>query len=426
LDKRNGLKSTVSNIIDAALVKQIIENGSSPLSGREAAILALGGLPIPSRKTEAFKYTPVAKYLKQTFEPQPAPEVTPDHAQMEGVYTLVFVNGRLSSSLSDEIPDQAGVSIGSIVEYASHPLMDSCFDRSTGPADRFFTHLNTAEPTDGLFVALDRDVQLNAPIRIVHYTSGRCLVQPRDLVVLGDNASAELFFEQRSIGASEAVVNHVRESHVGKGGRLTIHRLQEEQDGPFNICLDSVRIEANGYLDMDTTTLNGNVVRNDIHVQLSGPFAHAQLNGVYMLKGDTHLDNHTYIGHDVPDCTSDELYKGIIDNKATAVFNGKVQVAQDAQRTRAYQSNQNILIEDTASVYTKPELEIYADDVRCSHGCTIGKFDAEALFYLRSRGIGEPEAMRLLTLAFCDDVLTRIENPTWRAHLSNIIEARSS
>ena len=165
-------------------------------------------------------------------------------------------------------------------------------------------------------------------------------------------------------------------------------------------------------------------MRNELIVALSGPEAHAELSGAYLLNGTTHCDNHTYIGHDVPDCTSDELYKGIIAEKATAVFNGKVFVKQDAQRTRAYQSNGNILQGDDARVFSKPELEIYADDVKCSHGCTIGRMDDQALFYLRSRGVSEPEARRMMAHAFTNDVLERIANTDWRNHLAGLIDAK--
>jgi len=325
---------------------------------------------------------------------------------------------------SDTFPEQSGVSAGTIKANHDHPCIVEHFGK-TADTKRFFSAMNNAAPSDGLFLAIDKGVQLEKPIRVVHYTTTSVLAQPRDLIVLGDNSKAEVYFEQRSTAASESVVNHVRESVIGKGAKLIVHRAQHEVDGPFHVCLDRVQVDSNGYFDIDTTTIDGAVIRNDIQVDLIGSGSHAQLNGIYMLDGSTHVDNHTYIGHDVPDCTSDELYKGIVDGKATAVFNGKVQVAQDAQRTLAYQSNQNILVSDTANVYSKPELEIYADDVRCSHGCTIGRLDKEALFYLRSRGIGEKEATRLLTLAFCDDVLERIENETWRELLARLIESQS-
>jgi Fe-S cluster assembly protein SufD len=200
--------------------------------------------------------------------------------------------------------------------------------------------------------------------------------------------------------------------------------LQNVPGTPTWIGLDQVEVNAKGLFSIDTTTLEGGLIRNDLSVSLAGPEAHAELNGMYLLDGSTHCDNHTYIGHDTPDCTSDELYKGIISGKGTGVFNGKVYVRQDAQRTRAYQSNANILQGDDAKVYTKPELEIYADDVKCSHGCTIGRLDEKGLFYLRSRGVSEAEARRMLSHAFMTDVLERITNEDWRKHLEGLINAK--
>src|SRR5690606_4296943 len=152
------------------------------------------------------------------------------------------------------------------------------------------------------------------------------------------------------------------------GASLTLHLLQNEADGPADINLDAVRVAAKGRFSIDTTTLYGPLVRNELNVALAGPEAHAELNRLYLLDGHAHCDNHSRIGHDVPDCTSDQLYKGIMAGRSTGVFNGKVHVKQDAQRTRAYQCNTNILQGEDARVYSKPELEIYADDVKCSHG----------------------------------------------------------
>jgi Fe-S cluster assembly protein SufD len=280
---------------------------------------------------------------------------------------------------------------------------------------------------------------------VLHITNGgQQLIQPRDLFMLHEGAEVEVIVEhvaapfdssvalrpaEYSSGIAQggpqlSLVNSVRESVIGEGANLTIHLLQNEANGPVHISLDGVTIGAKGRFSIDTTTLNGSLVRNEVNVALAGPEAHAELNGVYVLNGSTHCDNHTYIGHDVPDCTSDELYKGIIAEKGTGVFNGKVYVKQDAQRTRAYQSNANILQGDDAKVYTKPELEIYADDVKCSHGCTIGRLDEKGLFYLRSRGVSEAEARKMLSHAFMTDVLERITNEDWRKHLAGLIDAK--
>jgi Fe-S cluster assembly protein SufD len=297
--------------------------------------------------------------------------------------------------------------------------------------------MNTAAPTDGLLLLVFKNTTVAQPIHVLHITTdGGQLIQPRDLFLVQEGAEAEVVIEHVSLldsarsdtlvegNPTTTLVNSVRECFVAQGAKLTIHQVQHEANGPAQIAFEGVRVEAKGLFSVDTTTLEGSLVRNDLRVSLAGPEAHAELNGVYVIAGTTHCDNHTYIGHDVPDCTSDELYKGIVGGKATGVFNGKVQVERDAQRTRAYQSNANILQGDDAKVYTKPELEIYADDVKCSHGCTIGRLDEKGLFYLRSRGVSEPEARRMLAHAFMTDVLERISNEAWREHLAALIDAK--
>lgn len=414
-----------AQITELPLVSSIIGRGSSHLNGRDRAVARLQETVAPSRRTEAFKYTPIAKFLKQELAFGTAKSLSsPVHKSRKGACTLVFINGEFAAEHSDQIPETPGVTVGTLKQHAGNPLVEQ-FGDTTADSERFLSHMNAAAPSDGLFLAVDKGIAVPHSFQVVHYTIGDNINQPRDLIILGDNSSAELFFEQHAIDASAAFVNHHRHSVLGNGARLTVHRLQLEQSGSFHSCFDGATLESNAYFDIDTTTLDGGVLRNDIRVELNGQGAHAQLNGVYMLKNKSHVDNHTYIGHNVPDCTSDELYKGIVADSGTAVFNGKVFVAQDAQRTRAYQSNQNILTSDTANVYTKPELEIYADDVRCSHGCTIGRMDDDALFYLRSRGLSEKEATRLLTLAFCDDVLERITNEDWREQLSVLLQRDS-
>ncbi|MCB0791925.1 MAG: Fe-S cluster assembly protein SufD, partial [Flavobacteriales bacterium] len=291
--------------------------------------------------------------------------------------------------------------------------------------DRLFTAMNSAAPTDGLIILATKGTKTSKPIHVLHITTeGKQLIQPRDLFMLHEGANVEVIVEHIGADASSSLVNSIRESVVGEGAKLTLHLLQNEANGPSHIGLDAVTIAAKGNFSIDTTTLNGTLVRNEVNVALVGPEAHAELNGVYVLNGTTHCDNHTYIGHDVPDCTSDEMYKGIVAEKATGVFNGKVYVKQDAQRTRAYQSNANILQGDDAKVYSKPELEIYADDVKCSHGCTIGRLDEKGLFYLRSRGVSEAEARKLMAHGFITEVVERVQNEDWKIMLTAFIDRK--
>jgi Fe-S cluster assembly protein SufD len=380
---------------------------------------------VPGGRTEAWKYTRVGRLFKDPYvAPQGDAVVDLPERLPFPAFRLVFVNGFFRSDLSDELPVK-GLVFTPMREVMGSPAFAARYVSLTPVHERLFSAMNTASPTDGLSLHLKQGCDLDRPLHVLHVTHGeRQLVQPRDLVLVDRGVSAELIFEHASDNAASSLVNVVREFALGEGASLTVHKLQRDVDGPAHISQETVRVDAKARFSIDTTTLEGTLVRNDLNVALAGPEAHAELNGVYLLNGGTHCDNHTYIGHDVPDCTSDELYKGIVAGKATGVFNGKVQVERDAQRTRAYQSNANILQGDDAKVYTKPELEIYADDVKCSHGCTIGRLDERGLFYLRSRGVSEAEARKLMAHAFVTEVLERIADTDWKDHLAGLIDAK--
>ncbi|MBS1942721.1 MAG: Fe-S cluster assembly protein SufD [Bacteroidetes bacterium] len=407
----------------------LLEGSSWP--GSADAIARAVDLPIPGRRTEQWKYTPVAKLFNAAY-------VKPDgdaHVELPArlpfpVTRVVFVNGHFRPDLSDDLKADKGVVIDSITHHLSHGPLKANYGRIAPIGDRLFTAMNMAAPTDGLILLAVKGAAASKPVHVLRITTATTtgapmLIQPRDLVMLHEGAKVELIDEHIAIGnTASSLVNGVRECVVGEGAELTLHLLQNEANGPADIGLDAVEVAARGHFSADTVTLHGTLVRNDLSVVLTGAGAHAELNGAYLLDGTAHCDNHTYIGHDVPDCTSDELYKGIVGGKATGVFNGKVFVKPDAQRTRAYQSNANILHSDDARVFSKPELEIYADDVKCSHGCTIGRLDEQAIFYLRSRGVSEAEARRMMAHAFMTDVLERIANADWRKHLEGMIDAK--
>ena len=407
-----------------ATVLPLFEGSAWP--GAAEALAHVHALPIPTSKTEAWKYTRVAKLFNQPYAAPKgnAEQALPARLPFDAT-RVVFVNGLFRADLSDDLKADKGIVIDSLQHHLTHGPVKAHYGTLAPTGDRLFTAMNTAAPTDGLIILATKGTKTSKPIHVLHVTSGdRQLIQPRDLFMLHEGAEVEVIVEAVGSSVAASLVNSIRESVIGEGADLTIHLLQNETNGPAHIGLDSVTIAAKGRFSMDTTTLNGSLIRNEVNVSLAGPEAHAELSGVYLLNGTTHCDNHTYIGHDVPDCTSDELYKGIVAGKGTGVFNGKVYVKQDAQRTRAYQSNANILQGDDAKVYTKPELEIYADDVKCSHGCTIGRLDEKGLFYLRSRGVSEPEARRMLSHAFMTDVLERITNAEWRKHLASLIDAK--
>ena len=416
--------STMTATDPKAAVLPLLEGSTWP--GAAEALAQAQALPIPTSKTEAWKYTRVGKLFNQPYAaPKGDANVALPARLPFAALRAVFVNGQFRADLSDELKGQKGVVIDSLKHHLAHGPVKEHYGTVAPTGGRLFTAMNTSAPTDGMILLVTKGVKVERPIHVLHVTTWeRQLVQPRDLFMLHEGAEAEVIIEHVALDTPEAFVNSVRECVVGEGARLTLHKLQHEVNGPANISFEGVRVASKGHFSLSTTTLDGALVRNDVSVSLAGPEAHAELNGVYLLNGTTHCDNHTYIGHDVPDCTSDELYKGIVAGKGTSVFNGKVYVKQDAQRTRAYQSNANILLGDDAKVYTKPELEIYADDVKCSHGCTIGRLDEKGLFYLRSRGVSEAEARKLMAHAFITEVVERVQNEEWKAVLTALIDAK--
>jgi len=427
---KGGRSSAPEDLSDPKVTVLSAMEGSTWPGAAEALALA-HELPIPDRRTEKWKYTRVTKLFSSNYVAPVAPVDVELPARLPFPTTrVVFVNGHFRADLSDDLKTDKGVVIDSITHHLGHGPLKANYGHIATIGDRLFTAMNTAGPTDGLIILATKGSKASKPIHVLRITTGEkgaapMLIQPRDLFMLHEGAELEVIDEHIAIGeTATSLVNGIRESAVGEGASLTLHLLQNEADGPADINLDSVTVAAKGHFSIDTTTLYGPLVRNEVNVSLAGPEAHAELSGVYLLDGNAHCDNHSYIGHDVPDCTSDELYKGIVAGKATGVFNGKVFVKQDAQRTRAYQSNANILQGDDARVFSKPELEIYADDVKCSHGCTIGRMDEQAIFYLRSRGVSEAEARRMMSHAFMTNVLDRIVNPDWRKHLEGMIDAK--
>lgn len=418
------MMTTLTTTDPKASVLPLLEGSTWPGAG--AALEAVRTLPVPTIKTEAWKYTRVGRLFNTPYTaPDGAVAVTLPERLPFAATRVVFVNGHFRADLSDDLKVHKHVVIDRLQHHLSHGPVRNHYGHVTPLTERLFSAMNAASPTDGLLLLVFKNTPVELPIHVLRITTaGEQLIQPRDLFLIQEGARAQVIEEHLSTspGAASSLVNSVRECFVAEGAELTIHRLQ--RDAAAHIALENVHVDAKGRYSISTSTLEGSLVRNDLHVALGGPEAHAELNGVYLLNGNTHCDNHTYIGHDVPDCTSDELYKGIVAGKGTGVFNGKVYVKQDAQRTRAYQSNANILQGDDAKVFTKPELEIYADDVKCSHGCTIGRLDEKGLFYLRSRGVSEAEARKLMAHAFITEVLERIPNMAWKEHLAGLIDAK--
>ena len=268
---------------------------------------------------------------------------------------------------------------------------------------------------------------IDLPIQILHITEGeKTCATTRNIIIAEDNSQSNFIEAFHSYNAENTLENSITEVFVGKNTHLHIDKIQVQNDTCYHISTEQVEQDKDSTFTINTVTLNGGLIRNNLNIDVIGENCTTNLNGIYQLKGQQHVDNHTKVDHIVPNCQSNELYKGIIDEKATAVFNGKVFVRRNAQKINAFQSNGNVLLSDDATVNSKPELEIYADDVKCSHGSTTGQLDEEAVFYLRARGLSEKSARKLIVGAFINDVIEKIENEEVVAYVQQKIEERFS
>lgn len=385
---------------------------------RDAAFARFAELGFPNTHNEEWRFTNVAPIARTAFAADAAWGLGIDTKLAKGPIQLVFANGHLLTR-PESLPKglEAGGLTGDPAAIAQHLGKHASF------AENAFVALNTAMIADGAFVRVARGAVIEEPIEIFYLTNGAAqpiAVHPRALIVVG--ADAHCTVVERYQGAGDGVYfnNAVTEIAVGDRAVVDHYKVQQETVNAFHIATLQATIGRSATFASHSISLGGALVRNDANATLSEG-SDATLNGLYIVNGAQHIDNHTLIDHTMPHGTSHEIYKGILDGKAHAVFNGKIIVRKDAQKTDSKQTNKNLVLSDDAVVDTKPELQIFADDVRCTHGATIGQLDAEALFYLQSRGIGKPQARSLLTYAFAQDVVDRIKVQSLRDSLERIL-----
>lgn len=384
---------------------------------RKQAMAALSGMDFPTTRVEEWKYTRVAKYVKRKYKQVQATVNVEDYT-IEGLdaHELVFVNGYFDEAQST-IKDDDAVSIQKIEELNEEYYSDVV----DGTEENVFSLINKAYQTGGVSVVVKKNKKAKHPIHLIHVVDGEELIaNTRHFVHLESGSKAEVVATFHSKNSTNSFTNVALEGHVESNASLTINKLQTEAKDVLHISNEFfVQDEGSNFL-INTITTGGILTRNGLDVIVEGENCHTEMNGAYLGTENQHIDNHTIIDQLYSNCISSELYKGVMDDKSSGVFNGKVIVRQDAQKIEAYQSNKNILLSKGANVYSKPELEIYADDVRCSHGSTIGELDEEAVYYLRSRGISEANARQLLVAAFIGDVLEKVENEALRAYIDKL------
>jgi Fe-S cluster assembly protein SufD len=401
------------------------------LKVRESASQHLSTVDFPTVKDEDWKYTKIKPILNEYFVPQTSiNNLNIDKHRIPGWegHTLVFINGFFAPKLSNIQLDkeaEKGFFLKTIQEAKADnaQLIEQYYSRIARYDAEAFTALNAAYANNGLFLYLDKNIQLQKPVNVIFLNEGdNVSAQPRNLIIAEKGASAHVVFTYQSIDDSLTFTNSVLEVVAKDNTNVTIDKIQLESEKTFHIGREEVLQERDSTVTFNTFTLGGKLVRNDITAYLEGPNTETNMNGLYITTGDQHVDNHTRVNHNQPGSVSNENYKGIVGGRSTAVFNGKVYVHKKAQQTNAFQSNDNVLMTDEATVNSKPELEIYADDVKCSHGSTIGQFDEEAVFFLRARGIGEEKAKEMMVKAFSEEVIDALKIESVKTWVEGYIE----
>lgn len=400
---------------------------------RKKALRELASLNFPTLRNEEWKYTDVTPIVNNNFvlaANSTLPRLTKNDIEKFlfndfDYHLLVFVNGIFSEELSDlkELP--RNTFIGSLKKlYKEKPQLVDQHLNKVSRIENAFNALNTAYASDGFAAIIPDGVIVEKPIQILYLNSSeteQILSVPRNLIMVGKNSQLSVITNHRGTGSEKYFSNIVTEILVDENSIVDLYKVQYENDDAYHIEKVQAVQKKNSVFNHYNINFGGAIVRNDINSLLDDENIETHFYGLYLAHGKQHVDNHTFADHAKPNCMSNELYKGILDDDARGVFNGKIIVRKDAQKTNAYQSNKTILLSKTAKIDTKPQLEIFADDVKCSHGATVGQLDEEAEFYIRSRGVPQELAKSMLIRAFANDVIEKVKIEPLKAQLNHMI-----
>ncbi|MCP4950490.1 MAG: Fe-S cluster assembly protein SufD [Proteobacteria bacterium] len=406
-------------------------------AGRAAALEQLSRHGLPSQQDEDWKYTSTRSITRAAFKPAsagaPCPADFITQSVIEGLnpYRMVFVDGFLSAALSDLEALPGHVRLRSLAQVLSEDATSvvPSLGRMLGDPPHGFAAMNSAFVADGAVVEIEAHQHLERPIELL-FVSGcgdeGLVSMPRTLVLMGEGSHATIIERHCSLKEVRSLNNSLVEIDLGKGATLDYCSLQSQSNRSFHVGGLFAGLAESATLRATTVSTSGALIRNDARINLNGENSTVHLDGCYLVFGRSHVDNHTHISHNSANCVSRETYKGVLGDRGRAVFHGRIVVKQDAQKTDSEQSNQNLLLSEEAEIDTKPQLEIYADDVKCAHGATVGQLDDLALFYLVSRGVKRENARRMLTQAFAADVLDRVESAPLRQYLQSLASDRLS
>ena len=399
------------------------------ISKRHEALETLSNIGFPTLKDEDWRFTNVAPILKEKFEIA-STNVEIDEKLVSDAFLdgfeydkLVFIDGKFVPELSDEPQLPEGVIIGSLNKlYGKYSeIIEKYFGRAA-TIKTGFDALNQAFTEDGVFVYLPAGAVVEKPVQVLFYgSSENNLNSPRNLIVAERNSSLKLVFNYNGGDGTKYFTNAANEIFIGENANVDLYKFQDESHRAFHIDRTDIVQENSSVFSHYSFSFGADLARNDINAKLDGENVTGNLYGLYLGNNKQHVDHHTFVDHAKPNSFSNELYKGIMDGESNGVFSGKILVRKDAQKTNAYQSNKNVLLTGNASVDTKPQLGIYADDVKCSHGATVGALNPDSYFYIRSRGIPANIAKSMLIRAFAADVLEKVKIEGLRDTLNHIL-----
>ncbi len=403
---------------------------------RAAALKDFRRLGVPGKKDERYKYTDVGKVLNRPFEQllQPYPrgfaveEIFRCDIPTLNTWVFTVLNGFFFEEQDSLMELPGGVLAGGLrqaLRQVPH-LVGEYLDKAGSTVNDGFVALNRAAATDGFFLYVPDGVVMEKPVQVVNLVKDDkdLFVQHRSLVILGKNAGASLLICDHALTEQKFISHGLMEVFAGENSSMEITKLQNEHNSMTDFSSLFIRQERNSRVRTSTVSLHGGMIRNNLHVVLQGEGAENHAFGLFLMDRRQHVDNSVFVDHAAPHCFSNQLYKGVLDDQATGAFEGKILVRPHARKTEAYQVNKNILLTDEAKMNTKPQLEIYADDVKCTHGATVGQLDEEALFYLRSRGIPQYEARMLLMYAFAHSVIREIKIDPLQDRIRELMEKR--
>ncbi len=401
---------------------------------RSQAIKDFESTGFPTKKDENWKYTSLNSILKHDYSVFPKKEDAIDYKDIKkylihdiDTYKLVFIDGIYSSHLSQTTHDKIDVCLMSsaLNKEKYKPVIENYFNKIAPKSS--LNSLNTAFAREGAFIHIHKNKMADKPIQIINFSTGNetsLLLQPRNLIVADENSHVQIIERHQSLTDHPVLTNSVTEIFAEKRAIVDYYKIQNDKSSAS--LIDNTFIEQKGETEVSVHTFSfgGKLTRNNLNFYQKGERINSILKGVTIIEDKQHVDHNTLVHHIEPNCESHQDYKGIFGDSSTGVFNGKVLVEKEAQKTDAYQANNNILADDKATINSKPQLEIFADDVACSHGCTIGQLDEEALFYLQSRGIPRKEARGLLMYAFANNVLESVKIPEVKSRINKLIATK--